>query len=134
MSANRARAHTIATDEIRFALLGTGRVQLWPNPTGFDERAKRRYGIGLGGADQVGIIKGIGRFFAVETKTGAGKLSAEQRMWHASVKSSGGFACVAHNVKGAIDALDRASLHHTNGLGMSYGPCLVSLVEWGFFE
>jgi hypothetical protein len=124
MTANRAKAHTIATDEIRRALLETGRVQLWPNPTGYDERAKRRYGIGLGGADQVGIIKGTGRFFAVETKTGAGKLSAEQRMWHASVKASGGFACVAHNVEEALASLDRAA-HGTCELPSGVGVVIV---------
>lgn len=126
------------TDLIRHALLATGRVQLWPNPTGFDARAKRNYGIGLGGADQVGIIKGLGRFFGCETKTGGGVLSHEQKLWHASVKASGGFACVAHNVEEAIASLDRACLIRVDRLMGSQGSerfdMAANNIAWSVFE
>lgn len=96
--------------EIRAALLKTGRVQIWRNNCGVATygRAKVPYGLGLGSADLIGILKGSGRFFAVEVKTPDGELKPDQRSWHASVRASGGFVCVARSVADALAALERA--------------------------
>lgn len=106
--ADHTRAHSILVAAVRSALVSTGRVVLWPNPSGFDARAKRPYGIGEGGADTVGILIGPGRFFAVECKTGGAELEPHQVCWHRAVHQAGGFATVARTVEEALAALDRA--------------------------
>ncbi len=93
---------------IRDALLATGRVLLWRNNTGkLQDRTGRwvTYGLGVGGADLVGILRGSGRFVAFEVKTDTGKLSPEQTAWHRVVNASGGFACVVRSVDEAMAQL-----------------------------
>ena len=108
--ADRTHAHSKLVLAVREALVRTERLILWPNPTGYDGRARRDYGLGKGGADIVGIIAGIGRFFAVECKTGGADLEPDQVCWHRAVKKIGGFACVARSVDDALAALERASV------------------------
>jgi hypothetical protein len=98
--------------KVRHALVSTGRVLLWRNSTGFDAERKVHYGLGLGGADLIGILKPSGRFFAMEVKTRRGKLSAEQRAWLAAVSGAGGFAAVVRSPEEALYALEAASLTH----------------------
>lgn len=126
---NRAKAHTIATNEIRNALLETKRVQFWPNPTGFDEKVKRPYGSGRGGPDQAGFLKGLARFFGFETKTGKARLSHDQCLWHAEAKRNGAFVCVVHTPEEALAALERAAKFdvHVDANG-------VLAIKWRFFE
>lgn len=94
--------------EIRDALLATGRVVLWRNQTGQLKDARGRwvrFGIGVGGADLVGIVKGSGRFFACEVKTTQGKVSPEQEAWHRAVTAAGGLAIIARSVAEALAGL-----------------------------
>ena len=94
--------------EIRDALLGTGRVLVWRNQTGQLKDARGRwvrFGIGVGGADLVGVVKGSGRFFAFEVKTRKGKLSPEQEAWHRVVLAAGGLVAVVRSVDEALSAL-----------------------------
>lgn len=93
---------------IRDALLATGRVLLWRNNTGKLQDRKGRwvtFGIGFGGADLVGIYKPTGRFIAFEIKTESGRLSPEQRAWHAAVRAANGAVFVARSVDEAIAQL-----------------------------
>ncbi len=93
---------------IRDALLATGKVLLWRNNTGkLQDRGGRwvTYGIGVGGADLVGIYKPTGRFVAWEVKTPTGKLSPEQKAWHYAVTQAGGAVFVARSVDEALAQL-----------------------------
>lgn len=127
--ANRAKAHTIATEAIRVALLQTGRIQLWLNSVGFDDRVKRPYGLGKGSADQIGQLVTLARFCGFETKTGKARLSHEQRLWHAEAKRNGAFVCVVHTPAEAITALERARRFdvHVSERGEL-------AIKWRFFE
>ena len=105
--------------EIRLAIVETGRVQLWRNNTfelhGMLHQPGRkpfrvdvRAGIGKGGADLVGEVKPFGRFFGLEVKTDTGELEDDQRRWGAVVREGGGFYAHARNVDAALEALARA--------------------------
>ena len=93
---------------IREALLATGRVLLWRNNTGKLQDAGGRwvtFGLGVGSADIVGVLKGSGRFIAFEVKVPGKKPTPEQVAWHRVVNASGGFAVVVHSVEEAATAL-----------------------------
>lgn len=93
---------------IRDALLATGKVLLWRNNTGKLEDRRGRwvtYGIGVGGADLVGIYKPTGRFVAWEVKPDRGKLTPEQKAWHYAVTNAGGAVFVARSVDEALAQL-----------------------------
>ena len=94
--------------QIRDALLASGKVLLWRHNTGkLADRQGRwvSYGLGVGGADLVGILRGSGRFVAWEVKTSAGKLSPEQKAWHYAVTRAGGVVFVARSVDEAMGQL-----------------------------
>ncbi len=95
---------------IHDAIALTGRALLWRNNTGMATfgGARVRYGLGLGGADLVGVLRPRGRAFALEVKTEAGRLSAEQRAWHGAWTDAGGFVACVRSVDEALAALRRA--------------------------
>ena len=97
---------------IRDALVTSGRVMVWRNNSGM-LRAEHgrvvRFGLGLGSADLIGLVRGSGRFFALEVKTPRGTASPEQRAWIGAVVAAGGFARVVRSVDEAMAALDEAS-------------------------
>lgn len=86
----------------------TGRVTLWRNNTGVDVDRGVRYGVGAGGADLVGFVRGSGRFFALEVKTPTGRVSGDQRLWIGHVNDHGGYAAVVRSVEDARLALEDA--------------------------
>ena len=91
--------------QIRDALLATDKLLLWRHNTGKLKDAGGRwvaFGLGVGGADLVGVLRGSGRFVAWEIKTAAGKLSPEQRAWHYAVTQAGGVVFVARSVDEAM--------------------------------
>lgn len=94
--------------QIRVAVNTEGRVRIVRNNTGFDKDTKVRYGLGLGGADLVGLIKATGRGFALEVKTAIGRLRPEQTLWLAAFRAHGGFAAVARSESDALAAVERA--------------------------
>lgn len=93
--------------QIRQALNLTNRVRIVRNATGFDLEHKQRYGLGIGGADLVGLLLS-GRGFALEIKTPIGRLSKEQTAWLSAFRRFGGFAAVARSLDDAMAALIRA--------------------------
>lgn len=108
MSAVKGPTETQISLAIREALLATGKVVLWRNNTGrLQDRTGRwvTYGLGVGGADLVGMLKGSGRFFACEIKLPGKSLTPEQVAWHRIVNASGGLAFVAHSVDEAMAVL-----------------------------
>lgn len=93
---------------IREALLASGRVLLWRNNTGkLQDRNGRwiTFGLGVGSADIIGLLKGSGRFLGFEVKLPGKKLTSEQEAWHRVVNASGGFAVVVHSVEEAMISL-----------------------------
>lgn len=102
--------------KVHQALAATGRVILWRNNTGALPAVGRggrtypmRYGLGVGGADLVGILKPTGRFFALECKTQRGKQTHEQLAWQRAVECAGGFYRVVRSQEEALEALDAAT-------------------------
>lgn len=96
---------------IHNAIVMTGRALLWRNNTGLATygRAKVKYGLGVGGADLVGLVRPSGRAFALEVKTPAGRLSAEQQAWHRAWAEAGGFVACVRSVEEALKALEEAT-------------------------
>ena len=102
--------------KVHQALAATGRVVLWRNQTGALPAVGRagkvypvKFGLGVGGADLVGLLKGSGRFFALECKTLRGKQTPEQRAWAQAVEGAGGFYRVVRSQEEALEALDAAA-------------------------
>jgi hypothetical protein len=98
------------------ALAVTGRVVIWRNNSGALPAIGRggrsyplRYGLGVGGADLVGLLKPSGRFFAIEVKTAIGKQSDHQKAWERAVVEAGGFYRIVRSAEEALEALDAAS-------------------------
>jgi hypothetical protein len=95
----------------------SGRARVWRNNTGALPAKGRggrtfpiRYGLGVGGADLVGLVLGSGRFFALEVKLPGGTQSAEQIAWGRGVEGAGGFYRVVHSVDDAMLAVRDAAV------------------------
>ena len=106
-----AREHKNLKNQIRLALGRRADVKLWNNESGVADygQFKVRYGVGKGGSDLLGIVnvEGVGRFIALEVKTGKAVPDKYQQMFIAMVRGYGGFACVVRSIKDAIDAVER---------------------------
>jgi hypothetical protein len=98
---------TALSRNIRLAVNRTGRARLLDNEVGVDTAKGVRYGLGVGSADLVGVLKS-GRLFCLEVKTPKGRTTSEQLAWLQSVHRWGGFACVVRSITDAIAALERA--------------------------
>lgn len=95
---------------IHEAILTTGRALLFRHNTGvatFGER-RVRYGLGVGGADLVGLLRPSGRGFALEVKTPTGELEPEQIAWHRAWRHAGGYVACVTSVEEALRALEEA--------------------------
>ncbi len=92
---------------IHDAIALTGRALLWRNNTGRIGRVS--FGLGVGGADLIGIVRGTGRGFALEVKTATGRLSTSQRAWHRAWSEAGGFVACVRSVDEALRALEEAT-------------------------
>ena len=91
--------------EIRAALTATGLITCWRNNTGYDAERKIHYGLGIGGADLVGILKSSGRFVGIEVKTAKGRVADEQRMWAQAVTNAGGLYILTRSAEDAVRQL-----------------------------
>lgn len=96
-------------------LNASGRAQVWNHKTGALRAKGRggkqyplRYGLGVGGADIVGLLRPSGRFFALECKARTGQSDA-QKAWQKVVTESGGFYAVVRSMQDVILALEWAS-------------------------
>ena len=93
---------------VRKALASTGLVMLFRNSVGYDDVRRIRYGFGKGSPDLCGILKPSGRFVGFEVKTPIGRLTADQKLWHAAARAVGGFVAVVRSADEAMAALSRA--------------------------
>ena len=85
----------------------SGRLWIHRNQTG--KIGRIRFGLGVGGADLVGLLRGSGRGFACEVKTPVGRMSPEQKCWKTGWEAAGGVYVVAHSVDEAMAELERAA-------------------------
>lgn len=137
MKADNSAAHRLLIVETRKALGREPDFTMWLNSKGRWDAGefKSTPGLGKGTADLIGILSvstclfddggfidgscghsvhmqiqktTLGRFVALEAKTGTGRLSPEQRMFFELVRSRGGFAAVFSTVDEARACLDRA--------------------------
>ncbi len=93
---------------IRAALARSGHLgMLWRVSGGVDKLRGIRYGLGKGAPDLCGLLLS-GRLACWEIKAPAGRLSKDQRLWHARARQSGAFVAVARTPESALAALDRA--------------------------
>jgi hypothetical protein len=105
-----ARLERDIQHEIRLASALVPELTLWRNSTGVAERAGRtlRYGLQRGSSDLIGVLAPTGRLVALECKTDVGRLTEEQRLFLAHVRSRGGFAAVVRSVSEFLEAMKRA--------------------------
>ena len=89
------------------AIALTGKALLWRNQTG--QIGRLRFGLGVGGADLVGVLRPNGRAFALEVKTATGRMSREQVAWHRAWTDAGGFVACVRSVNEALMALEEAA-------------------------
>ncbi len=92
---------------IHDAIAMTGKCLLWRNNTGRIGRVS--FGLGVGGADLVGVLRPSGKWFALEVKTAAGRMSPEQVAWARAVTAAGGFVACVRSVDEALRALEEAT-------------------------
>ena len=126
---NNSAAHSDMVADIRLALGQEPDCVGWPmQPGGIADSTGRPMRCGpTGMTDLIYVVRmrvfvlpqtplqrstrfDLGRLMGIEVKTGSGKLSAEQKMWHALVRRFGGFACEVRSVDDARAALSRARL------------------------
>jgi hypothetical protein len=92
---------------VRIAIASEPDVLLWRCNGGVDTTRGIRYGLGVGAADLIGILK-PGRFLALEIKAPKGRPTAEQLLWGGAVQRAGGFYAIVRSVDEAYAALTRA--------------------------
>lgn len=85
----------------------SGKLWIQRNNTG--QIGRVRFGLGVGGADLVSLIKGPGRGFAVEVKTPTGRMTNEQECWARGWRAAGGIYACVRSVDEAMAALEEAT-------------------------
>lgn len=119
---NNSAAHTRLIQEARLALGREPDLVMWPmQPGGVADATGRPMRCGpTGMADLVGILRmrvmlagralELGRLFAIEGKTGGGKLRSAQIMWGNLVRRMGGFYSEFRSADDARACLERARM------------------------
>ncbi len=85
---------------------GVAGGEFWSAETG--EVRHFRAGLGKGSSDIIAILRPLGRFLALEAKTGTGRPTTQQRQFLDLVRNAGGFATVFGSVDEALAAVERA--------------------------
>lgn len=110
---NQHTAHNELKERTLLAIGARDDLLVWNAPAGLF-RTLRGNGVvrvGLTGqADVMGVwrhpLHGIGQTVAFEMKTGAGRLSPEQRLWRDQFEARGGLYVPVRNPQDAVNALD----------------------------
>ena len=99
-------------NQIREAVTREGSVRIFRNNVGVlpDPRTGGyiRFGLAVGSADLIGVLKPDGRFIALEIKTPTGKTTPEQEAWLNTIRSFGGVAEVVRSVDEAMVVIQKA--------------------------
>lgn len=85
-------------------------IYAWRNNSGAfvlgEGKGRRFFRAGLvGGSDILGVVPPRGRFLACEAKVGRNKPTADQELFLAAVRDSGGLACVCYSTQELDDFL-----------------------------
>ena len=75
-------------------------VRLFRNTSGYDERARARYGLAVGASDLVGLARGV--FLAIEVKRPGQRERKEQKLFREAIIRLGGVAGVATSTDEAM--------------------------------
>lgn len=98
----------VAVARTKLALVMRNNVGL-AVPYGRDGAQPIRYGLGTGSPDLVGgLFAPHGRVFCLEVKTATGRVSDEQKCWHAAARKRGWFVAVVRTPEEAVAAVHRA--------------------------
>jgi len=106
-------AHQKLVQDILITLSQLSHVRIWANSTGIgraltDDERVIKFGL-KGSADIIGIIgdekNPLGRFLAIEVKTGTGKQRPEQKAFQKMILSRGGLYILARSVKDALEGV-----------------------------
>ena len=97
-----------AMHAIHDAVVASGLAVLWRNNCGvatWQNGARTRYGLGLGSADLVGVLRPSGRAVAIEVKSPVGKATPAQLAWRRAWEGAGGLYILARSVEDALDGM-----------------------------
>jgi len=126
VKADNSAAHRLLVQETRKALGREPDLTLWLNSKGRWDAGefKSTPGLGKGSADIIGCLTvraavwdvtrndnrttDVGRFIALEAKTGSGRVSPEQKLFIELVRKRGGFAATFSTVDEARACIERA--------------------------
>jgi hypothetical protein len=106
-SQNAARLGSELSRLIGSELNKSQRCRILRNNSGFDEFRKVRYGLGKGGPDWAGILRG-GRAFCIESKMAGGRPSKDQLAWWRAYRAWGGLGGIAFSLADAWALLEDA--------------------------
>jgi len=97
---------------IREAVTREGSVRLFrnnvgalPDPKG---RGYIRFGLAVGSADLIGVMRPNGRFVALEIKMPNGRVTPDQEAWLKTIRDFGGVAEVVRSVDEALLVVEKA--------------------------
>jgi hypothetical protein len=82
-------------------------VVVWRNNTGQARLhgSHVKFGLGIGSADIIGLVRPTGRFIALECKTEKGRASFAQFAWRNVVEENGGIYGLVRSVEEARDVV-----------------------------
>lgn len=106
-----AESEKLIQNKIRAAVNRSGLAILWRNNTGKLPNGHGgfiTFGLAVGSADLIGLIKGTAKFIAIEVKSLVGKASEEQRAWGEIVKRAGGVYAICRSPEEALEVIREA--------------------------
>jgi len=101
IGASHRKDHDQLVHDIIVAASASGQAVLYANQSGYDPRARRKCGGCPGFPDIYGWNK-LGLFFGLEVKTGMGRLSPVQKIWHDMARRTGACVAVVRSVEEAM--------------------------------
>jgi len=107
--ANHSSAHSELLDDVLYAVGRLPDVRVWKRNVGLATPVHSSHPIYFGvegESDLDGIIFPLGRRLAIEIKTGAGKLTGDQKKWRDMIIKFGGVFIEARSVEQCLKELE----------------------------